>query len=133
MNGSYINRLHSILAVLAVAILTSGCLAAAAGAGAAAAIHMSGNSAQSQVQGSVAAVDQRTRAVFADMGIQVETRTEKPNGFEYRGTADGREISVDIEAVEGGMTQVTASARRSPVEWDNDYAREIVQRIVARS
>jgi hypothetical protein len=118
---------------LAAMLLLAGCMAAAAGAGAAAAIHMTGNSAHSEIAASTAQVDGWTQAVLGEMGVTVHSRTEKTDGFEYRGTGPGdREVSVDVEASGVGMTSVTASARRSPVEWDNDFARDLVRRIAAR-
>lgn len=119
-----------LTAALALFTLTAaGCMAAAAGVGAAAAVHMTGNSAQSQVPADIATVDARARAVLSEMGVQVEARTETQGGVEYRGTAGNRDLTVELEAVDAGMTQVTASAQVSPVEWDNAYARDIVRRI----
>jgi hypothetical protein len=116
-----------------VMLLMAGCVAAAAGAGAAAAIHMTGNSAHSEIAASTAQVDGWTQAALAEMGVTVSSRTEKTDGFEYRGTGPNEvEVSVDIEAAGVGMTSVTASARRNPVEWDNDFARDLVRRIAAR-
>ena len=123
-------RAALVLAALAVA---PGCATAAlAGAGAAAGIHMTGNSAESPVRGALAEVDRRTQSVLAAMGIRVDERKEEPGGFEYKGSAQGMEIRVELDAAGGGTTQVKASARKNAVEWDNDYARDIVARIAAR-
>lgn len=127
-------HLRGMLLVAAVALLSAGCMAAAvAGAGAAAGIHMTGNNATSTVQGSLAAVDTRTQAVLSEMGITVDERKQETSGYEYKGSAQGMEIRVELDAMADGMTQVKASARKNAVEWDNDYARDIVQRIVQRS
>jgi hypothetical protein len=133
MNASYLARLRTTAALAAVTLLAAGCMAAAAGAGAAAAIHMTGNSAESQIASPVASVDVQTRAVLTEMGVQVTSRAETTQGFEYHGTSGDREVHLELRSLDGGMTQVTASVQRSPVEWDNDMARDIVRRIVARS
>ncbi|HEX2190933.1 MAG TPA: DUF3568 family protein [Longimicrobiaceae bacterium] len=127
-------RIRAVLFAAAVALLATGCMAAAvAGAGAAAGIHMTGNNASSTVQGTLASVDARTQAVLSEMGIAVEERKEGADGVEYSGTGNGMEVHVELEPAGDGMTQVKASARKNPVEWDNAYARDIVQRIVQRS
>jgi hypothetical protein len=134
MTGALLDRARTPLALAVVALLSAGCIAAAAGAGAAAAIHMSGNSARSEVNATPAQVDAWTQAVLRDMGVEVTSRAETTNGYEYRGTGPGGlDVSVDVEASAAGMTSVTASARRSPVEWDNAFARDLVRRIVARA
>lgn len=127
-------HLRGLLLAAAVALLSAGCMTAAvAGAGAAAGVHMTGNNATSVVQGSLAAVDGRTQAVLSEMGIQVDERKEETNGVEYKGSARGMEIRVELDAMPEGTTQVRASARKNPVEWDNDFARDIVRSIVQRS
>jgi hypothetical protein len=134
MTRSATNSLRGMLLAAVAALLAAGCVTAAvAGAGAAAGIHMTGNNATSMVQGSLAAVDARTQAVLSEMGVQVEERKQETDGFEYEGSAQGMEIHVELDDMGDGTTQVRASARKSPVEWDNDYARDIVQRIVQRS
>ncbi len=40
---------------------------------------------------------------------------------------------MELEARGAGTTEVKASARRSPVEYDKGYARGLIERIVARS
>lgn len=131
-----INRMTSTLrwfALLVAAVVLPGCLAAAAAAGAGAAIHMSDNSASSTVRGSVADVDRRTQAVLTEMGITVQERKQEPTGWEYKGSANGMAIRVELDAGEGNTTMVKASARKNAVEWDNSYARSIVERIVQRT
>jgi hypothetical protein len=75
----------------------------------------------------------RTQSVLSELGVQVTARTERTGGYDYTGTSGNRDVRVELRAVEGGMTRVVASVQRSPVEWDNDFARDIVRRIVARS
>ncbi|HEU4558330.1 MAG TPA: DUF3568 family protein [Longimicrobium sp.] len=125
-------RVRAVLVLAALAAAPGCATAALAGAGAAAGIHMTGNSAESPVRGSLAEVDRRTRAVLAEMRIQVDERKEEPSGFEYKGSAQGMEIRVELDARQDGMTQVKASARKNAVEWNNDYARDIVARIAAQ-
>lgn len=132
MNSTTLRRARAALLVAVIAAAPGCAAAAVAGAGAAAGIHMTGNSAEAPVQGSMAEVDRRTQAVLAEMGVRVEERKVEGSGFEYKGQAGDREIRVELDAMEGGTTQVKASARKNAVEWDNDFARDIVARIVAR-
>lgn len=118
---------------LALAAGTGGCLAAAAGAGAAAGIYLTDQGASGMVQGSLADVDRRTQAVLNEMGITVEERGEHQGGFHYRGTSGDISVNVELEAQGAGTTEVKASARRNPVDYDKEYARSLIQRIVARS
>ncbi len=117
---------------LAVMPLASGCLAAAAGAGAAAGIYLTDQGAQSVVNGSVSTVDVRTRAVLSEMGVQVNERREKSDGFEYRGTRGDLEVRVELESQGANTTMMKTSARKNLVEWDKSYARSIIERVVRR-
>ena len=127
-------RLLRIACIATLLPLLQGCLVAAAGAagaGAAAGIYLSDRGASSLVEGTLADVDQRAREAMADLGIRItETRAaEDGSRKEYRGATDEMDVSVELEA-RGGSTQVSATARRSAVEYDREFARRLVQRIV---
>lgn len=125
--------------VRSVALLTllpalSGCVAAAlgaAGAGVAAGVYLRDRSAIALVEGPLSAVDARTLGVLRALRVEVTETRSAADGTrkEYRGRTAELDVSVELEA-RGGATQVTATARRSAVEWDREYARTLVQRIV---
>lgn len=127
-------RMVAALAVLLLAAPLGGCLAAAA-AGAGAGIYLTSQGASSLVAGSVPQAAARTLEVFEEMGIAYTGRSEEADEreVELRGTRDDLEVKVKVEQTDDGATQVTATARRNLVEWDREYARSIVQRIVERS
>ena len=117
--------------VVALAAGGTGCVAAAAGAGAGAGLYLTSRGASGQVNGDMATLTARTRSVFTEMGIQM-TGTETDDGgdeVELRGTREGMDITVEIERKSATTSEVNVSARKSEVEWDKDYARQILSRI----
>lgn len=42
------------------------------------------------------------------------------------------EVTVDIELDRGSMVSVNVFAQQSTVNWDRDYARDVLQRIMRR-
>jgi len=125
---------RSALLVAALPVL-SGCLlaaAGAAGAGAAAGVYLSDRSASALVEGPLADAENRTRAVLRELGITVtETRSASDGSRrEFRGHTTELDVVVELEARGSVSTHVTATARRSAVEFDRAYAERLVQRIV---
>lgn len=130
---------RGVRGVLAAALLAGsvGCVAAvaaAAGAGAGAGIYLTTRGASSLVDGSLDAVAERTLAAFRETGVQrTATETQEDgSGRTYRGFAEGMEVSVELARDGGAVTRVTVHAKRSTVEWDREYARRLLQRIVTR-
>jgi hypothetical protein len=124
-----LQALARLALVLVLAAGGTGCVAAAAGAGAG--IYLTSRGASGQVNGDVATLAARTRAVFGEMGIAM-SGTETDDGgdeVEIRGTKDGMEITVEIERKSATAAEVAVSAKKSEVEWDKDYARSILSRI----
>lgn len=125
--------------VLAALVLVGpSCLAAAAvgaGAGAAGAVAWTSRGATSRVQGSVEEVFNRSAAVFREMGITQTGQTTEDNGAERKliGTKGELEVTVQIERDEAATSKVEVYARKSPVEWDRNLARDVLTRIVSRS
>lgn len=121
-----------MLAGLSLVAGSAGCTAAvAAGAGAGAAIAHNERGAEAKVAGTVNQIFARAQGVFRDMGI---TETAQDNDGDRERELKGRrgdlEITVDIEGESEGMVSVNVYAQRSTVDWDRDYAREVLQRIV---
>ncbi|HEU0052972.1 MAG TPA: hypothetical protein VFQ39_07330, partial [Longimicrobium sp.] len=111
---------------------SGGCLAAAAGAGAAGGIYLSDQGASGIVNGPVDQVAGRTPGVLSSMGIEVTGHGTEDNGTEHtwEGKRGDLDIKVEVKRESASTTRVNASARKNVAEWDKDYARSIVQRIV---
>lgn len=121
-----------LVAGLSLVAVAAGCTAAvAAGAGAGAAIAYNERGAESKVAGTVNQVFARAQGVFRDMNI---TETAQDNGSDQERELKGRrgdlEITVDIQRESEGMVSVNVYAQRSMVDWDREYARDVVRRIV---
>jgi hypothetical protein len=117
--------------LIAALPLFSGCIVAAAGAGAAAGVYLSDRGASSLVEGTLPQVDARAQAAMRSLSIEVtETRAASDGSRrEYRGRTAEVDVVLELES-RGGSTQVSATAKRSAVEWDREYARRLVQRVV---
>jgi hypothetical protein len=130
------HRLRSAcLALVALSMGAAGCTAIAVGDGAPDGVYFTGRRAESIVQGDLPVVAALARAVLADMGVTVGTRDAEMNDLDLqiRGTGpDGRAVHVELEEDADGNTRVRASARMNSLEWDREYARIIVERIVER-
>ena len=78
-----------------------------------------------------------TTRAFDELKIhQTKSATEQEADGEKReveGTAGDREISVTIKAEQTNSSRVQVVAKKSAVTWDKDYARTILDRIVAYS
>ena len=116
-----------------VLLVSTGCVAAAAGAGAAGAIYVIDRGAETSLLAPVPTVQASAKRVFTEMGIkETKTSTEQAGGGEKRvieGTLDDREISVNIETA-GTGSKVVVVAKKSAVTWDKDLAKNILERIV---
>lgn len=128
------NHLRLVAALAMTPILATGCLVAAAGAGAGAAIHLSDRGAESVVTGSVDQAYSATQRVFRDMGITEGKSSSEQEGDvatrQLEGSTTDRDITVTIKS-EGTGAHVEVVARKSAVTWDKDLAREILEKIVA--
>ena len=120
-----------------VAGLVAGCVVAAAGAGAGGGIYFTQRGVESVVPASVDRTAAATKQAFDALKIrQTKAATEQAdNGGEKRqidGTADDRDISVTLTS-DGSSTRVQVVAKKSAVTWDKDFARAVLDKIVAYS
>jgi hypothetical protein len=113
-----------------------GCLAAAAaGAGAATGVYLTSRGAESLVKASPSRVAANTQATFAELGI-TQTGSKTENGGdkqEFTGTKGDLDITVQIERKDPTTSRIEVAARKNVAEWDKDYAREVLSKIVAKS
>lgn len=125
------------LAVSAGAVVVSGCLLAAAGAGAGGAIYFTERGAESIVPVSLDRAASATRTTFDELKVrQTTSASEQRQDGEQReigGTAGARDVSVTLKAQGKNSTQVQVVAKTSAVTWDKDFARTILDKIVAHT
>jgi len=113
------------------------CVVAAAGAGAGGGIYLTQRGAESVVPMTIDRAAAATRQAFDELKIR-ETKSSTEQGAdgekrEVEGTAGDREISVTLKVESAGTTRVQVVAKRSAVTWDKDFARAVLDHIVAHS
>ena len=113
------------------------CVVAAAGAGAGGGIYLTQRGAESVVPMTIDRAVAATKQAFAELKIR-ETKSSTELGadgekHEVGGTAGDREISVTLNTESPRTTRVQVVAKRSAVTWDKDFARAVLDHIVAHS
>lgn len=114
--------------------VAGGCILAAAGAGAGGAIYVTDRGVESVVSASVETTLAAAERAFGEFDIERTSYKEERDGakreLEGRSAEEDADVTVIIEATEGGNTRVEVTANTSLVTWDKDFAREIMERIV---
>lgn len=113
----------------------SGCFLAAAGAGAAGAIYLTDNGAEALIDAPMDEAFQASQQTFQEMNIVQTEMTQSDGGEskrELKGTAGDRDVTVTIER-DGENSRVEVTVKTSPVVWDKEYARSVLQRIVEKT
>jgi hypothetical protein len=128
------SRMTTWAVALMLAVSATGCVAAAA-AGAAGAIYATTRGVESLVSGSIDDVAARTQAVMREMGITMEGSSTDKGGAkrEFKGKQGDLDVTVQLEQQDSATTKVEVSARKNLAEWDKDYARQVLERIVKKS
>ncbi len=131
-------RSHRLLApFLPLALGVSGCLVAAAGAGAGGGIYLTQRGVESVVPVSVERAASATDQAFTELKIhRTKVQTEQAEGKEKReveGTGDDRDISVTLSFENTSSTRVQVVVKKTTVTWDKDFARTVMDHIVAHS
>jgi hypothetical protein len=118
-------------------LFLTGCLLAAAGAGAGGAIYFTERGAESIVPVSVERAASAIRKAFDELTVrQTSSATEQRQDGEQReidGAAGARDVSVTLKAQGKNSTRVQVVAKTSAVTWDKDFARAILDKIVAHT
>jgi hypothetical protein len=132
--GPIARRLTTWTMVAGMAAASAGCFLFAAGAGAAGAIHFTDRGVESQIGQPIATVYDASQQAFKDMGITAKrTINEEESGSTKRtleGSTSTRDVSVVLKS-DGGSTHVDVVAKKTQVTWDKDFARAIIDKIVA--
>ena len=126
-------RWAALVVAVALAGPAAGCVAAAA-AGAAGAVYATSRGSEAVVQGSVDDVTRRARAVMADMGIAPEAEESHTSGdkHELKGKQGDLDVTIAMERSDAETTKVEVYARKNLAEWDKDYSKEVLERIVKK-
>jgi hypothetical protein len=130
-------RLSSTLVRSCIALLAPlvvcGCVAAAAGAGAGAGIYYTSRGVESIVPASVDATFSAAESTFEHFEIEQTSMKVEDGGAkrELKGESESRgiDVTVKFEQQDEG-TRIEVTARKNLVEWDKDFAREVVAKIV---
>jgi hypothetical protein len=122
---------RAFLFPFAVVLATTGCLAAAA-AGAAGGIYLTSRGAESLVEGSVDQVAGRAEAVMNEMGIVKEGESTEDQGDKQvlKGKKGDLDVTIEVRRESESTAKVEVTARENLAEWDKDYAKEVLNRIV---
>jgi hypothetical protein len=122
---------RNLLFLFALILPSTGCLAAAA-AGAAGGVYATTRGAQSVVEGSVDQIAGRAETVMSEMGIvkQGESTDNQGDKHVLKGTKDQLDVTININRESATTAKVDVTARKNLAEWDKDYAKEVVSRIV---
>lgn len=128
-------RLPRWAVAAAAGFVLMGCVVAAAGAGGG--IYLTQRGVESVVPVAVDRAATATRQAFDQLKIrQTKSQIEQGEQGEERqveGTAGDREISVTMKVETGSSTRVQVVAKKSAVTWDKDFARTLLDHIVANS
>jgi hypothetical protein len=123
--------MRKLALILALALPSSACLAAAA-AGAAGGIYLTSRGAESVVEGSVDQIAARAETVMRDMEIAKSGESTERSGDrrELKGEKGDVDVTIQINRESPTTSKVEVTARENLAEWDKDYAEQILRRIV---
>ena len=125
-------RQAALAAGLAAASVGAGACAAAAAAGAAGAIYATTRGVESLVASPIDRVVSSAESVMKDMGI-TQNATSSDNGGakrELKGKHGDLDVTIQMEQQDTTTTKVEVYARKNLAEWDKDYARSVLDRII---
>jgi DNA-binding protein YbaB len=121
---------------VALAVCTApACAAALVGAGAAGAIGWNERGAESTLNGTIDQNWSRALATFQSMGImQSDTKVEN-NGAERKleGMHGETMVTVVMRSKDNNTTFVEVTAKKSMVDYDRDYAKQVLTDMVHRT
>jgi len=116
-------------------LFLAGCLFAAAGAGAGGAIYFTERGVESVVPVAVDRAAAATEKALGELKVrQTKSVSEQRQDGEQReidGAAGARDVSVTLKAQGKNSTRVQVVAKTSAVTWEKDFARAILDKIVA--
>src|SRR6184192_4049278 len=130
-------RVWSHAATVPGALLLAGCVVAAAGAGAGGGIYFTQRGVESVVPVPVERAATAASQAFGALKIRpTKSQAEHEDDGEKReieGAAGDREVNVTLKVEGKNSTRVQVVAKRTAVTWDKDFARSVLDKIVAYS
>ena len=132
--GAIARRLVALTMVAGMTAASTGCFLAAAGAGAAGAIHFTDRGVETKLAQPIAQVYDASQQAFKDLDITVKRTVNEEEGGAAKRTLEGSTSTRDVSVVmktETGGTHVDVVAKKTAVTWDKDFARAIIDKIVA--
>jgi hypothetical protein len=124
---------RNLLFLLALVLPSTGCLAAAA-AGAAGGIYLTSRGAESVIEAPVDELAGRAEAVMSEMGIVKDGESTSDQGQRHvlKGKQGDLDVTIDIEKDSESTAKVEVTARKNLAEWDKEYAKDVLNRIVQK-
>jgi Protein of unknown function (DUF3568) len=122
-----------LLLPIAAALLSTGCLAAAA-AGAAGGVYLTSRGAEAVIEGSVSDVAARAQSVMGEMNIVKEDESTEDQGAKHvlKGKDGDLDVTIEVNRETEKTTKVEVTARENLAEWDKEYAKRVLSRIVEK-
>ena len=76
----------------------------------------------------------RAEAVMSEMGIVKEGESTEDQGDKHvlKGKKGDLDVTIDIQRESPTTAKVEVTARKNLAEWDKDYAKEVLSRIVQK-
>jgi hypothetical protein len=92
-------------------------------------------STSSDIKGSVSEVNSRTQDVFKEMGIDLTGSQTQASGKEQdlTGKAGDKTVTVQMKEISTGVTHVQVTAKEGSLQWNEDYARSVLSKLVEKS
>jgi hypothetical protein len=127
-------RMSKLVLLFSVVLVATGCLAAAAGAGAAGGIYLTSRGAESLVEAPVADVANRAESVMGEMAIVKDAESSKQSGEkrELKGKKGDLDVTIQMQQQTPTTTKVEVTAKKNELEWDKDFAQEVLTKIVKK-
>jgi hypothetical protein len=113
-----------------------GCVAAAAaGAGAATGVYLTSRGASSLVNGTPEQIAANVQSVMASENITPTGKSTDNGGDhrEFKGTKGDLDINITIDRKSPTTANVEVTSKKNAVEWDKDYSKMLLSKIVAKS
>ena len=122
------------LVVLVSSLALGGCFLLAAGAGAGAAVVFTNRGAKSVVDGTVDQAFDRSVTAFQQLSITESGRATEESGAKRRLEGKKGDLDVTVELTRESATTTSAEvyARKNLVEYDKNFARDVLTRIIQK-
>ncbi len=135
MQTSQSQWMRNGILILSLGVSTQlfGCAAAVLGAGAAGAggyAAYTGRGAEADLKGDLVGLRERAEATYAAKGIKITERRSTVNEQFLRGKTGDLEVTTTLKK-EGSLVHVDVVAREDTLKWDREYAKELLNDIVA--